>query len=208
MSKALCYYAFDSLCAALIPGRLHFSLTEWQKAFPEPSNIKSPTPLFVTYTAHGQLRGCIGTFAALPLDTGTKRFALTAALHDSRFNPIAPTELNAQLEISITLLASFLPILSCLDWEVGTHGLQLELTVGGREYHGTFLPSVAEEQGWNQQETLLHLLMKAEYPGSPPGDVVEFYDRGITNGTIRLVTYLGLKELASFSDYVEARTAL
>lgn len=208
MSSALCYYAFDSLCAALTPGHLPYSLDEWQVAFPDSVDIQSPSPLFVTYTADNRLRGCIGTFAPTPLETGVKRFALTAALQDTRFDPVTPAELNPQFEVSITLLTGFKPISSCLDWELGTHGLQLEMDISYHEYHGTFLPSVALEQGWDQYETLLHLLVKAKYPGAPPKDVVEFYDRNILNGSIRLVKYLGLKELASYDEFVKARTAL
>jgi len=38
-----------------------------------------------------------------------------------------------------------------LDWEVGTHGIEVDW---GRGKSSTFLPEVAEEQGWSKEETM------------------------------------------------------
>ena len=53
------------------------------------------SPLFVTWNtgASRRLRGCIGTFEPQPLYEGLADYALTSALHDSRFMPITKREL-------------------------------------------------------------------------------------------------------------------
>jgi AMMECR1 domain-containing protein len=35
-----------------------------------------------------------------------------------------------------------------------------------KRYEATFLPEIAAEEGWNQQETIKNLIRKSGYPGS------------------------------------------
>ena len=71
-------------------------------------------------------------------------------MQDSRFPPIKSAELSA-LRVEISLLNSFEVITDPLDWEVGTHGVEIEFKnpTSSSVYRGTFLPNVAPEQDWN-----------------------------------------------------------
>ncbi|RDL32587.1 AMMECR1-like protein [Venustampulla echinocandica] len=135
-----------------------------------PSEIYE-SPLFVTWNTissssshHRSLRGCIGTFEALPLSTGLASYALTSALKDHRFNPITRSELPT-LEVSVTLLTDFEDAKDAMDWELGTHGTRISFTAKGRRYGACYLPDVAVEQGWDKEETIVSLMRKAGWGG-------------------------------------------
>ena len=80
-------------------------------------------------------------------------------------------ELNDSLRIEISLLSNFEKTEDPLDWEVGTHGIEVEFhgpvdsPQVGTIYRGTYLPQIAAEQGWNQLETLESLTRKAGHKG-------------------------------------------
>ncbi|KAF1956734.1 AMMECR1-domain-containing protein [Byssothecium circinans] len=127
------------------------------------------SPLFVTWnTVHRygetRLRGCIGTFEAQELEDGLRSYALTSALHDTRFNPISLREVPT-LEVGVTLLTNFEPISDPLDWVIGTHGLRISFLYHDRRYGSTYLPDVAKEQGWTKEETMVSLMRKAGWNG-------------------------------------------
>ena len=42
----------------------------------------------------------------------------------------------------------------------------------GRQFSGTYLPHVATEQGWNQEETLISLIRKAGFKGQITADFI------------------------------------
>ncbi len=79
-------------------------------------------------------RGCIGTFWKAPLSKSLVRFAIVSALEDHREVPISLSELPA-LECTVSLLHSFEEAADPNDWTVGTHGLQWELSHGGKAVH-------------------------------------------------------------------------
>lgn len=128
------------------------------------------SPLFVTWntvssrSGDTNLRGCIGTFEAQELEDGLSSYAITSAIHDTRFNPISKRELPS-LEVAVTLLTDFEDCKDAMDWELGIHGLRVSFRDGGRRYGSTFLPDVAPEQGWDQEDTLVNLVRKAGWPG-------------------------------------------
>ena len=74
-----------------------------------------------------------------------------------------------ELSCEISLLSNFEVIQDPLDWEIGTHGIEIEFKANmsdSEKFRGTFLPSVAPDQGWTSQtETLEHLCRKAGYRG-------------------------------------------
>ncbi|CAB90770.2 AMMECR1 domain-containing protein [Schizosaccharomyces pombe] len=159
--KEYCYYCFEVVAATLEHRKVR---DKW--------NAKSWTrsiPLFVKFASgkghDKQLRGCIGTFRARPLVTNLTYFSKQAAFCDERFRPISLGEL-ALLECQIDLLVDFEPIDDPLDWEVGIHGVSIKFTANGIRYSSTYLPSVAAEQRWDQEETLESLIHKAGYYGS------------------------------------------
>ncbi len=116
---------------------------------------------FVTLHEGGQLRGCIGRMSAdEPLRQVVRSMAQAAAFEDPRFKPISRTEL-ARIHIEISVLS---PLEDCgiEDITPGKHGALL--TMGW--HSGVFLPQVATEQGWDRDEFLDNLCMKA---GLAPG---------------------------------------
>jgi AmmeMemoRadiSam system protein A len=67
-----------------------------------PPRLRKPGASFVTLTAGGALRGCIGGLEATqPLAEDVRIHAVAAALEDFRFPPVVPDELpNISIEIS------------------------------------------------------------------------------------------------------------
>ena len=106
------------------------------------------------------LRGCIGRMTAnLPLEETVRLMAREAAFGDPRFPPLRPGELE-QCHIEISALS---PMSVCPDPQqvtIGVHGLYL--TRGGRA--GVLLPQVPVEQGWNRQQYLDYICVKAGLP--------------------------------------------
>lgn len=168
-------------------------------------------PMFVTWntlsrSGHKSLRGCIGTFEALPLEKGLESYALTSAFEDTRFSPI-PEHLIPSLSCSLTLLADFEECHGPLDWDLGIHGIRISFTHRYRKHGATYLPDVAVEQGWTKEETLESLMRKAGWEGSrrsirmsgaakPWEEVKDF----------RVVRYTGLKASSSYSEWMEWQT--
>ncbi|EGW33637.1 uncharacterized protein SPAPADRAFT_60970, partial [Spathaspora passalidarum NRRL Y-27907] len=182
MSKALCCYAFETLINKLNIETHKVPLSTYFDALNE--NLKSlpkSAPLFITWNKNDNLRGCIGTFSDFPLESGVSKFTISAAMHDPRFPAISKSEVNRHLSVSVTLLADFVEIHDQNDWTIGLNGLRISLKYEGEHYSGTFLPSVAEEQGWDKVTTLYHLLKKAEFPLAR-ANVEQFYEKGLKEG--------------------------
>lgn len=204
MSKSLCCLAFDTLYSKLLPDATSHPLSEYNQLTKNTYNYPQKAPLFVTWDKNGQLRGCIGTFLDLPIETGVKKFALTAALDDPRFPQISKDELPL-LDVSVTLLDNFEEIGSADDWIVGEHGLKVNIRLGHQHFSGTFLPSVAEEQGWDKKTTLWYLLRKADYDSVLKLQTLAFYEKGIKEGWLELVRYSGKKDSMGYTEYEEIR---
>lgn len=166
-------------------------------------------PMFVTWntlsrSGHKSLRGCIGTFDALPLEKGLESYALTSAFEDTRFQPI-PEHLIPSLSCSLTLLADFEECDGPLDWELSKHGIRISFTHRYRKYGATYLPDVATEQGWTMEETLTSLMRKAGWEGSSRRS------SRTSSGALlweevkdfRVVRYTGLKASAKYSEWME-----
>jgi len=118
--------------------------------------------VFVTLTRDGQLRGCIGEFAAKEdLWVTVAKMAIEAAAGDPRFSPLTQDELP-KIKIEISLLSPLRKISSWRKIALGKDGVLIEK--GGRR--GTFLPQVATETGWDL-ETFLSVLCSQKC-GLPP----------------------------------------
>ncbi len=116
---------------------------------------------FVTWTEHGDLRGCIGHMVSdSPLCLTVARMALEAALNDPRFRPVASSELPL-LKADISVLTPFAPIAGPEQIRIGVDGVLLQK--GGAS--AVFLPQVAPEQGWGREEMLENLCHKAGLGG-------------------------------------------
>jgi AmmeMemoRadiSam system protein A len=103
---------------------------------------------FITLTAHGQLRGCIGALEPYqPLAEDVREHAVAAALEDPRFPPVQVNELNG-IKIEVSRLTRPIPLeykdaddlLSKLHPNVD--GVILHDASGHR---ATFLPQVWEK---------------------------------------------------------------
>ena len=107
-----------------------------------------------------RLRGCIGRMTgAESLEKTVRTMAFEAAFGDPRFPPLQAAELP-YCDVEISVLS---PMKQCPDPEkvkVGVHGLYL--ICRGRS--GVLLPQVPVEQGWNLDEYLDYICVKAGLP--------------------------------------------
>jgi len=122
--------------------------------------LQAPCGAFVTLHKNGDLRGCIGRMTSnSPLLETVRDMARESAFGDPRFPPLQREELD-KCVIEISVLS---PMSVCSDpkeVKVGVHGLLLRR--GGRS--GVLLPQVPVEQGWNLQEYLDYICIKAGLP--------------------------------------------
>lgn len=108
--------------------------------------------VFVTLQMNGRLRGCIGRFTSDDTLAETIReMAQSAAFHDPRFPSLSRNEAH-QIDIEVSVLSPLKKIDSLDEFKLGRDGIYI---IKGR-HHGTFLPQVAEETGWNTEEFLGH----------------------------------------------------
>jgi uncharacterized protein len=129
--------------------------------------LRQPCGAFVTLhknvggaSGERSLRGCIGRMTAnLPLEETVRVMAREAAFGDPRFPPLRPGELE-QCHIEISALSPMSVCPEPRQVKVGVHGLYL--TRGGRS--GVLLPQVPVEQGWNLDEYLDYICVKAGLP--------------------------------------------
>ena len=115
---------------------------------------------FVTIKKGGVLRGCVGSVVgegALPLLVS--RVAIQAALKDPRFPPVRAGELSS-LEVEVSLLSEPRRVPSAQDIVPGRDGVVLRRD----DRTALFLPQVATEEGWNREQLLDELCVKAELP--------------------------------------------
>ncbi|HKM09828.1 MAG TPA: TIGR00296 family protein [Candidatus Methanomethylophilaceae archaeon] len=122
---------------------------------------------FVTISKHpsGELRGCIGyPEPVFPLGEAIIE-AARSACHDPRFHPLTPAEV-AKCVFEVTVLTPPNPIEFSsaeelmANIEFGRDGLMISF----RGRRGLLLPQVPVEMGWNKEEYLDHLSIKAGLP--------------------------------------------
>ena len=135
------------------------------------------------------------------LQHALEEFAITSALHDRRFDPISLHELPS-LRVGVSLLIKYEECQDCLDWIVGVHGIIIKFGGGGSArggieyYSATFLPEVAKQQTWSQQEAVLSLIRKAGYRGSITNDLLS---------QIQCTRYQSSKYRISYQEYIAER---
>ncbi len=107
-----------------------------------------------------RLRGCIGDiFPRRPLYKSVMGNALSAAFRDRRFPPVTIAECN-DITIEISALTAPKPVASADQIRIGIDGVVL--SKNGRS--AVYLPQVAPEQGWDVEQTLTNLSLKAKLP--------------------------------------------
>ena len=154
----------------LARGTLRAVVTGQTPAEPKdiPANLQPKKGCFVTLTKNGQLRGCIGHI--MPQEALYRAIidnATSAALHDTRFNPVTSNEL-AQIEVEISVLTEPAPLTfnspDDLLSKLHPHKDGVVLQVNG---HGaTYLPQV-----WEQiPDKVTFLDSLSQKAGCAPGD--------------------------------------
>jgi len=107
----------------------------------------------------GELRGCRGEVVARdPLVESVVRMTVASATDDPRFPRVTVDEVP-NLEIEVSALSPFLPILP-KDIVVGRHGLMIVK----HNNSGLLLPQVPDSYGWDRDEFLAALCVKAGLP--------------------------------------------
>jgi AmmeMemoRadiSam system protein A len=107
-----------------------------------------------------KLRGCIGRMtAAESLEKTVRTMAAEAAFSDPRFPPLSRDELQ-RCHIEISALSPMEPCPDPRTVRVGVHGLYLIR----RGRAGVLLPQVPVEQGWDLDEYLDYICVKAGLP--------------------------------------------
>ena len=149
--------ARETITQALRVGAGHAALAE-PKVLTD--GMKAVRGGFVTLHKRGSLRGCIGEIVPRrEIWKVVREQALNSAFHDPRFSPLEAPELD-EIDIEISMLTPPKPIASWKEIVIGKHGVVL--SKGGRS--AVFLPQVAPEQGWDVEEMLENLSMKAGLP--------------------------------------------
>jgi len=122
--------------------------------------MKCPRAAFVTLRKNHMLRGCIGDiFPRKFLYRSVIENAINASFNDPRFPQVSKDECK-DITIEISALTVPKPVASVEEIRIGTDGIVLN-----KEGHtAVFLPQVAPEQGWDLEQTLTHLSIKAQLP--------------------------------------------
>ena len=115
--------------------------------------MRYPRAAFVTLKKHSLLRGCIGDiFPQRPLYRSIILNAINACFNDRRFQPVTEDECG-DITIEISALTTPEPVDSADKIRIGTDG-----------HSAVFLPQVAPEQGWDINQMLTQLSLKAQLP--------------------------------------------
>ena len=128
------------------------------------------TGVFVSlYTyPEGDLRGCIGfPFPVMSLPEATVRAAIAAATEDPRFPPVELAEMDRiVIEVSVLSVPEKIEFTNPKELPskivIGRDGLIIKSSRGS----GLLLPQVPVEYGWDSEEFLCHLCLKAGLPAT------------------------------------------
>jgi len=122
--------------------------------------MRRPRAVFVTLKKNERLRGCIGDiFPQRPLYQSVIINAINAGVNDRRFMPVTEAECD-DITIEISALTAPEPVSSPNEIRVGIDGVVLN-----KDGHSAvYLPQVAPEQGWDVNQMLAHLSLKAGLP--------------------------------------------
>ena len=104
------------------------------------AEMKRRAGVFVSIKKHGELRGCIGTFAPTRANVAEEIVvnAISSAVQDPRFMPVEPSELN-DLEYSVDILTEPEPVPGVDQLDPRKYGVIVEC--GYRR--GLLLPDLA-----------------------------------------------------------------
>jgi AmmeMemoRadiSam system protein B/AmmeMemoRadiSam system protein A len=122
--------------------------------------LSRPRAAFVTLNKNSQLRGCVGDiYPRQSLYKSVISNAINAAFHDGRFDPVSDAEYK-DITIEISVLTVPQPVDSYNKIRIGTDGVILSKN----GHLAVFLPQVAPEWGWDLNQMLTQLSLKAGLP--------------------------------------------
>jgi len=125
-----------------------------------PKELLVRRSVFVTLNKDGKLRGCIGNLGPGDLlPDSVADYTINAAASDPRFQPVQHNEVK-DIKIEISVMTPFHEIPDYHQIRLGVDGV----IISKGFYRAVFLPQVATETGWNLDEFLSHLSMKAGLP--------------------------------------------
>ena len=123
--------------------------------------LDEPGAAFVTITERGSLRGCMGSLVAeQPLGDAVAAAAVSAAVRDPRFLPVAEHELSA-IHIDVSVLGPAIALRDPAAFRPGIDGI----IVARDGRRALLLPEVATDQGWGAREMLDAVCEKAGLEG-------------------------------------------
>lgn len=130
------------------------------QALERPEDEDERAAVFVTLTERGALRGCVGTLhPERPLRRAVVAAAISAALDDPRFAPVAAHEVPT-IHIEISVLGPTRPVVDPSVFQPGIDGVIAE-----RDGHrALLLPQVATECCWGATEMWDAVCSKAGLP--------------------------------------------
>jgi len=132
-------------------------LPEAEKKYSIPNSLKERAGVFVTLREKGDLRGCIGTIIGIePLWEAVRNNSLKSAFEDPRFEPLQKKELE-EIDIEISVMTPLQPLEDYKKIRLGIDGVIIRKDMR----QALFLPQVATETGWNLDEFLGQLCLKA-----------------------------------------------
>lgn len=102
---------------------------------------------FVSIYVDGELRGCVGKFTDMDPLIDVVRYMSKEVLKDDRFEPLFREEIPYSV-IEISIISEMERVDNYDEVEVGKHGIFVK---SGKQT-GTYLPSVATDEGWNHEQ--------------------------------------------------------
>ncbi len=131
--------------------------TKYVAVEPESSRLHQEAGAFVTLYLKGELKGCIGFIESrLPLYNTVAEVAAKSAVADPRFENVKSSELE-DISIEISVLSPMQALENTDDLVVGRNGVMI---VKGYS-RGLLLPQVATENGWDREQFLSYVCLKA-----------------------------------------------
>lgn len=139
---------------------------------PAEANLNEARGVFVTLNKDGEMRGCIGYIQTVkPLHVAVQEMALAAGFEDNRFSPLTKEEFKT-VKIEVSVLSRMKKVVDASEIKVGRDGLYI---IQG-DKSGILLPQVAVEWGWDREEFLDQVCIKAGLPkGAWRGEDVQLY---------------------------------
>jgi len=144
-TKDMCYCCFNAILDKHIKCKF--------------DNIKTLVSFFVTWKKNNKTIGCIGIHSSL---INMLKFIAVNSFNDDRFPKNYTTDdYLKDVTVIVSILYGYNSCNLYNDWTIGINGIRISY----KDKSALFLPEVAEENKWNHEETIKHLMIKMDYNG-------------------------------------------